>query len=115
MKTNSFLAHRLRGIWLSIVVIMLITACGSQRPNIIGKWAYKDVSAREAVEFFQNGTLAMNLEKMERYPGTWIALDDGRIKADVIIIGPQTFFLVLIGEELEMDMFGRKVRLVRLK
>lgn len=106
---------RLRGIWLSIIVILFFAACGSSRSNILGKWAYKEVEAREAVEFFKDGTLTMNLEKVERYPGKWIVLDDGRIKADVIIIAPQTFFLVLIGEELEMDMFGRKVRLTRLK
>lgn len=51
-----------------------------------------------------------------RVSGKWIALDDGRIKADLEVFGATTtIFFVLVGEELEGDSGKKKGRLVRVK
>ena len=56
-------------------------------------------------------------KKAPRVSGKWIALDDGRIKADLEVFGATTtIFFVFVGEELEGDAGNKKKgRLVRVK
>ena len=71
-----------------------------------------------AYEFFKDGTFTMiGGKKAPRVSGKWIALDDGRIKADLEVFGATTtIFFVLAGEELEADAGKeKKGRLVRVK
>jgi hypothetical protein len=82
---------QLRNSWLFIVIVSFLVACGSAQDKIVGKWS-------------------------EKTSGKWSTLDDGRIKVDVMAYGGTVvFFFVLVGDELEMDMDGKKWRLIRIK
>ena len=107
----------LRNLLLSLLIVLFAAACGSPQSKILGKWADKETPAT-TMEFFKDGTFTMTGGKEEpRVSGKWIALDDGRIKADLEVFGATTtIFFVLVGEELEADAGKeKKGRLVRVK
>ena len=105
-----------RSRWLTLLLVLFIAACGSAQPNILGKWGEK-ADSPDAIEFFKDGTFTMSEGPAKGpFSGKWIALDDGRIKADLEMLGTTTTFLfVRVGEELEINMGGKKSRLVRKK
>lgn len=102
--------------WLFIVIVAFLVACGSPQDKIVGKWSDKS-NGMEVLEFFKDKTFTMNEgSKKAVFTGKWNALDDGRIKVDVMAFGGATvFFFILVDDELEMDMNGQKGRLVRAK
>lgn len=95
--------------WLSILVFVFLVACVSPQANVVGKWADK-TSGTEAMEFFKDKTFTMDVDgKKAVFTGKWNVLDDGRIKVDVLAFGmPTVFFFILIDNELEMDMDGKR-------
>lgn len=107
---------QLRISWLFIVIVSFFVACSSPQGNIVGKWAEK-TSGMEAMEFFKDKTFTMNEgSKKAVFTGKWSMLDDGRIKVDLMAYGgTAVFFFILVGDELEMDMNGKKGRLIRIK
>ena len=118
----------LRNLLLSLLIVLFAAACGSPQSKIVGKWADKETPSNtiNTMEFFKDGTFMMTEGKKEPrvmfepnaqdFSGKWIALDDGRIKADLEVFGSTTTLLfVFVGEELEVKMGGKNGRLVRVK
>jgi hypothetical protein len=72
----------------------LLVACGDgPKDKIIGKWQ-SDYSANSFLDFFPDGTVTMQdtdkfnpITKTDTVSGTWMILEDGRLKMTFTVMG----------------------------
>jgi hypothetical protein len=110
-KKSSALRHLLL-VTITFLFIFFTTSCGNNENKIIGKWG--DDSS--TIEFFKDKTFTMS-SNSDSYSGKWFALDDNRIKMDVVFMGiTSTMFVkfkgdgivLILGEEEQLEILHKK-------
>ncbi len=83
------------------LVILCLCGCGKQRPAVLGRWieidrpdliwfiTIKKIDSPDILEFFDDGRVSFEKSTFG-LTGTWVILEDGRLKVEVGVLGSTT-------------------------
>src|SRR5258708_5622222 len=84
-----------------VFCIVLAAGCSSPKKDVLGKW--KEHGKSETLEFFQDGKIA--IAGSVSVTGTWLVLDDGRLKVEVGMLGMTQTLTGTVGRD-ELTLIG---------
>jgi len=100
--------RKINNSFLVAILLLLFSACTSKESKLIGKWAEDGNESSGSIEFFQDKTLTMQSEDLP-FSGTWIILDDGRIKLEIdAIFMKMNAIGNFEGDDLILDLNGEE-------
>jgi hypothetical protein len=66
-----------------LILLVALTSCSTPKKQVLGRWQHKT----ETLEFFQDGKVAIASAGNPNMTGTWLVLDDGRLKVEIGMLG----------------------------
>jgi hypothetical protein len=112
MKHYQFLRSAY-GLLILVFVIsgLTLVGCSSTESRLVGKW--KEKGGTEVLEFFKDGRVSIT-DKGESITGSWTALDDGRIRIEVSVLGTTYVMMGTIkGATLRVEMADKSAEYER--
>ena len=94
----------IKGLWVGLIIALAI-ACSVGQDQVIGKWVEKN---NGEWEFFSDKTFVI-----PGWSGTWVILNDGRVKLSFNIGG--TLILTLKGDTMSGISDGQKMFIMQGK
>lgn len=90
--------------YLALITALALTlGCEPPKSKVLGKW----VSGNDTIEFFSDGRLLSTEGSGSSATGSWVILDDGRMKIEVSMLGLSTVILgSLADDQLLLDVRG---------
>ncbi|MBC8262559.1 MAG: hypothetical protein H8E47_00345 [Anaerolineales bacterium] len=104
-------------LFVPLIVVLTVSACGGPQRAIVGKW--QQAGGGETIEFYKDGTVTATSIGIT-VTGSYKFIDDSQIRLDLSglwgLAGPQIFEVRISGNRLTLkDAYGNTTEYTKVK